>query len=166
MSRTDRIQLSDKGGRTVRWCPEIGSARLNCKNTIKASRSTGHIQVLSFIRVHCSPPRFCCYLPAVTFTSGCRQLPGWRGPGWDSHAAAACMSDWRVALQLLAFKEHPPGPPVTVLLNKHGTAHRHQWEQMKSPPQERDPITWLVVHLLCEFGSVYRFEVSYFDCNL
>lgn len=36
----------------------------------------------------------------------------------------------------------------------------------EKPPQERDPITWLVVHLLYEFGSVCRFEVSYFDCNL
>lgn len=36
----------------------------------------------------------------------------------------------------------------------------------EKPPQERDPITWPVVHLLYEFGSVSRFEVSYFDCNL
>lgn len=54
------------------------------------------------------------------------------------------MSDWRPALQLLAFKEHPPGPPVTVLLNKHGTAHRHQWEQMKSPLRKGTPLRGLL----------------------
>lgn len=57
------------------------------------------------------------------------------------------MSGWRAALQLLAFKEHPPGPPVTVLLNKHGAAHRHQWPQMKSPLREGTPFRSLVVHL-------------------
>lgn len=33
-------------------------------------------------------------------------------------------------------------------------------------PRGRDTITLLVVHLFYVSGSVYRFEVSYFDCNL
>lgn len=84
------------------------------------------------------------------------------------------MSDWRLALQLLAFKEHPPGPPVTVLLNKHGTAQHSQWAQMKRSPQERDPITWLVVHLLSESGAILivtsrlpvRFKASLMNVRL
>lgn len=79
----------------------------------------------------------------MTFTSGCWQLSHRRSSAWDSHAAA-CMSGWRPALQLLAFKEHPLGPPVTVLLNKHGTAHHHQWAQMKSSPRKGTPVRGLL----------------------
>lgn len=71
-----------------------------------------------------------------------------------SHCCLRVRVAWRLALQLSAFKEHPPGPPVTVLLNKHGTAQRSQWAQMKSSPQERDPITWPVVHSLGESGAI------------
>ncbi len=73
-----------------------------------------------------------------------------------------------LALRCLAFKERPPGPPPTVLLNKQGwlSADHNHWEKMKSSLGGRDVITLPVVHLFYVSGSVYRFEGSYFDYNL
>lgn len=44
------------------------------------------------------------------------------------------VSDSVLALQILAFKELPPGPLLPVLLNKQGypNAHLNHWAKMKS----------------------------------
>lgn len=89
---------------------------------------------------------------------------------WDTSAPpqGGTVSDSVLALWFLAFKERPQGPPPTVLLNKQGwlSADHHHWAKMKSSLGKRDTIMLLVVHLFYVCGSVYRFELNYFDYNL
>lgn len=55
---------------------------------------------------------------------------------WDSSAPpqGGTVSDSVLALRFLAFKERPPGPPPTVLLNKQSrlSADHNHWAKMKS----------------------------------
>ena len=128
INRRDWVKLwEDRGGANARALKAPQRSSLPSGTSVKWCRFEGSCSCLQ-AGFACLPPSlrpFCGQLPAVTFTSGCWQLSHRRGSAWDSHTAA-CMSDWRLALQLLAFKEHPPGPPVTVLLNKHATAQHSQ----------------------------------------
>lgn len=111
------------------------------------------------------------YLPALTLTPDFRQLSV--GPLIEDGtcgilAPLLLVSDSVLALQIGPFKELPLGPPPTVLLNKQGrlNAHRQPLGKDEKLPRGRDVITLLVVHLFYVSGSVYRYELSYFDCNL
>lgn len=91
----------------------------------------------------CNPD--CWYLPAVTLTPDFWQLSV--GPLVKEGTCGILellplVSDSVLALQILAFKELPPGPLPPVLLNKQGclNAHCNHWAKMKSSLWEA---TWL-----------------------
>lgn len=81
---------------------------------------------------------------------------------WDTSAPprGGTVSDSVLALRFLAFKECPPGPPPTVLLNKQGwlSADHNHWAKMKSSHGEG-------TRLRCLLSVCFTYPDRFTDLN-